>query len=148
MSVPKGDRKRGKLEVLVMLNALCTYTIQICKNEKNFPKRDRWILTQPIVREAVDAYANARKANAIRVVTMDDYRLRREYQLKTRCNIEALMGLIEIAYTCLSLEPERVEYWTGIAIQAEEKLAAWRAGDRKRYAELFKEGSNADMAEL
>jgi hypothetical protein len=98
--------------------------------------------------EAVDAYANARKANAIRVATMDDYRLRREYQVKTRCNIEALLALIEIAYTCLSLEPERVEYWTGIAIQAEEKLAAWRAGDRKRYAELFKEGSNADMAEL
>ena len=148
MSVPKGDRKQGKLEVLVMLNALATYTIQICKNEKNFPKRDRWILTQPIVREAVDAYANARKANAIRVATMDDYRLRREYQMKTRCNLEALLGLVEIAYTSLSLEEGRVEYWTGLVIAAEEKLGAWRSGDRKRYRELLKDGSYADMVEL
>ena len=54
MSVPKGKRTEGKLQVLVELQALCAYTIQICKNEKNFPKRDRWILTQHIVKLAIE----------------------------------------------------------------------------------------------
>ena len=144
MSVPKGERKTGKLEVMVLLRSVCTYTVQICKNEKNFPKRDRWILTQPIVREAVEAYANARKANAIRVTTMDDYILRREYQIKCKCNLEALLGLVEIAYQVLSIEDSRIEFWTGEIVNAEEKLKAWREGDRKRYRSIIKDDSADD----
>ena len=70
MSVAKGDRKESSsnLETAKMLKGLCVYTIQICKNEKNFPKRDRWILTAPIVKCAVKAYAKVLEANAITVV--------------------------------------------------------------------------------
>ena len=126
--------------MLVELQALCVYTIRICKNEKNFPKRDRWILTQHIVKMAVDAYSFARQANAVRVVTMDDYKLRRNYQIQCRCSLEALLGLIEIAYTTLGLEGGRVEFWTRSVMSAEDKLAAWRTGDRKRYRDILTDG--------
>ncbi len=145
MSVPKGCRTEGKLQVMTELQALCVYTIQICKNEKSFPKRDRWILTAHIVRHAVDAYSFARQANAVRVATIEDYKLRREYQIRCRTSLEALLGLIEIAYMTLSLSGDRVEFWTKSVISAEEKLSAWRNGDRKRYAELLKDG-NAEKA--
>ena len=138
MSVPKGCRTESKLQVLTELQALCTYTIQICKNERNFPKRDRWILTQHIVKLAVDAYALARKANAVRVATMEDYKLRRGWQVECRSCLEALLGMIEIAYLSLALESKRVEFWTGQVISAEEKLAAWRNSDRKRYRDILK----------
>lgn len=138
MSVPKGKRQESKLEVLNLLHGLCTYTVQITKNEKNFPKRDRWVLTAPIVKEAVLAYTHARKANAVKVVTVSDYEYRRGQQVKARAAIEALIGLIEIAYTCLSLEGDRVEYWVKYAMSCEEQLAKWRASDRKRYAKIFK----------
>ena len=108
MSVPKGKRTEGKLQVLVELQALCTYTIQICKNEKNFPKRDRWILTQHIVKLAVEAYTLARRANAVRVMTMEDYKLRRSYQIQCKSSLEALLGLIDIAYMTLGLDGQRV----------------------------------------
>lgn len=140
MSVPKGCRTEGKLQVMIELQALCTYTIQICKNEKNFPKRDRWILTQHIVHHAVDAYSHARKANAVRVTTMEDYKLRREYQIRCRTSLEALLGMIEIAYMSLGLDGSRVEFWTKSVISAEEKLSAWRSGDRKRYKKLLSGG--------
>ena len=135
MSVAKGDRSKTseKLETTEMLKGLCAYTIQICKNERNFPKRDRWILTQHIVREAVKAYTHAKKANAVEVVTMDDYQLRRKHQVKARTCLEALISLIEIAHLVLSLEADRVEYWTACAVNCEKMLAAWRASDRKRY---------------
>ena len=145
MSVPKGCRTEGKLQVLTDLQALCVYTIQICKNEKNFPKRDRWILTAHIVRHAVDAYSFARQANAVRVATMEDYKLRREYQIRCRTSLEALLGLIEIAYTTLNLSGDRVEFWTKSVIGAEEKLSAWRSSDRKRYRGILKDG-NAEEA--
>ncbi len=143
MSVPKGCRTEGQLQVIIELQALCTYTIQICKNEKNFPKRDRWILTQYIVKHAVDAYSLARQANAVRVSTMEDYKLRREYQIRCRTSLEALLGMIEIAYMCLGLDGNRVEFWTKSVISAEEKLSAWRNGDRKRYKKLLS-GGNAE----
>ena len=141
MSVPKGKRTESKLQVLVELQALCSYTIQICKNEKNFPKRDRWILTQHIVKLAVEAYTLARKANAVRVVTMDDYRLRRGYQIQCRSSLEALLGLIDIAYMALQLDGQRVEYWTKCVMSAEEKLSAWRTSDKKRYKNILEDGS-------
>ena len=139
MSVAKGDRNktRERLEVTEVLKGLCTYTIQICKNEKNFPKRDRWILTQPIVKEAAKAYMHAKKANAVEVLNEDDYRIRRRHQVKCRLSLEALIALIEIAQLVLSVEEDRVEYWTGCAVRAEQLLAAWRASDRKRFKDLL-----------
>ncbi len=135
MAVVKGDRSKTseKLETAEMLKGLCVYTIQITKNEKNFPKRDRWIMTQPIVHEAIKAYTHARKANAVEVVTMEDYKERRAHQVKCRGCLEALINLIEIAQITLSLEEERVAYWTEYAMNCENMLKAWRASDRKRY---------------
>lgn len=127
MSVPKGCRTESKLQVLVELQALATYTIQVCKNEKNFPKRDRWILTQHIVKLAVDAYALARKANAVRVVTMEDYKLRRGWQVECRSSLEALLGLIEIAYLALPLESERVEA-LGLTLNGKTQIFPLRHG--------------------
>lgn len=136
MSVAKGDRKESSsnLETAKMLNGLCVYTIQICKNEKNFPKRDRWILTAPIVKCAVKAYAKVLEANAITVVKLDDYMMRRKCQIQARKKLKAMIGLVEIAYTTLSLEESRLEYWTGYIKGCMDILSKWRAADRKRYA--------------
>ena len=82
----------------------------------------------------------ARQANAVRVVTMEDYKLRREYQVRSKTSLEALLGLIEIAYMSLGLEGSRVEFWTKSVMSAESKLAAWRNSDRKRYKHLLSGG--------
>ena len=136
MSVAKGDRKETStnLETAKMLKGICVYTIQVCKNERNFPKRDRWILTQQIVKCAVKAYTNVLEANAITVVSMDDYVMRRKCQIKARNKLKAMIGLVEIAYTTLSLEESRVAYWTEYIRGCLNLLSKWRASDRKRYA--------------
>lgn len=139
MSVIKAHRNTGKLEVLTKASALCAYTVQICKNEKNFPKRDRWILTQPIVREAVDSFTCMRHANAVKVVTMDDYKYRRAQQVEAYSHLEALLGLIDIAYNVLSLGSDRVEFWTGSILEVEDLLQGWRESDRKRYESILKD---------
>lgn len=49
MSVPKSKRGKSKMEVITKVNELTEYTIHICSNEKNFPKRYRWCLTSKII---------------------------------------------------------------------------------------------------
>lgn len=49
MSVVKSKRGRSKFEVLVKANELAAFTIRICSNEKNFPKRYRWTITSTAI---------------------------------------------------------------------------------------------------
>lgn len=139
MSVIKAKRQPGKFEVLVKVREMCAYTLQICKNEKNFPKRDRWILTQPIVNEALTVLACIRRANAIRVTRKEDYTYRRSQQIEAFAHAEALLALIDIAYIALSIESSRVEHWTGLVLEVEDKLGGWRKSDRERYKHLLSE---------
>ena len=80
------------------------------------------------------AYAKVLEANAITVVKLDDYMMRRKCQIQARKKLKAMIGLVEIAYTTLSLEESRLEYWTGYIKGCMDILSKWRAADRKRYA--------------
>ena len=136
MSVKVADRQEGKFEILPKVCEMCAYTINICKNEKNFPKRDRWILTQKIVNEALDVMTCIRRANAVRVIEREDYTYRRSQQVEALSHAEALMSLIDIAYTTLHIEAERVQYWVRLVLDVEEKLKGWRKSDRERYRDI------------
>lgn len=145
MSVIKAKRKPGKFEILPKVREMCAYTVQICKNEKNFPKRDRWILTQPIVNEALAVLACIRRANAVRVTRAEDYIYRRSQQVEAYAHAEALLALIDVAYISLSIESGRVEYWTGLILEVEEKLGGWRKSDRERYKHLLGEEAETQV---
>lgn len=133
MSVIKAKRQEGKLSVLVKAREMCVYTITICKNEKNFPKRDRWILTQPIVSEALAIMSCIRRANAVNVETKEDYIYRRQQQIEAYSRCEAMLTLMEIAYKVLSIDSERVEHWTGLVVETESLLQRWKRSDKERY---------------
>jgi len=94
MSVLKSKRQAGKLEVLTKAREMCVYTVTICKNEKSFPKRNRWLLTQKIVSEAIDVMSCIRRANSVRVESRKDYEYRRAQQIEAHAHAEALLTLI------------------------------------------------------
>lgn len=143
MSVVKGEREPGSDNLVTedLARGLCVYTIQVCKNEKNFPKRDRWILTSEIVKCAVKAYGKIREANSIKVKTEDDYKLRRRDQVKARKKLKRMEGLVEIAGDVLSLEEDRIVYWGNYIRQTLDLLTKWRESDRKRFTKQL--GSKA-----
>lgn len=137
MSVRKGDRTQGKLEVLNLAMSLCTHTLQLCKNEKYFPKSQRWMFTQKITSEAIDALTDIRKANATLVDgTEEHYRIRSEYQTKAHAHLGALYALADIAFNMNSgLSSDQVAYWTSLIRDTDEKLKAWIRSDKKIYQE-------------
>ena len=138
MSVIKAKRSEGKLQVLIQSNNLCVYTVQICKNEKYFPKRDRWIMTQHIVHEALDVLCCIKRANAVNVATWEDYKYRRAQQVEAYSHAEALLTLLDVAYITLCIESQRIEFWTGQIISVENLLKKWRESDRKRYKSILR----------
>lgn len=100
MSVVKSKQTEGKLLVVTKARELAAYTIKICSNEKNFPKRYRWCITAKIVDCAIDVSSNVNAANSIYVNddNKKDYQLRRQYQTKALAETYALLSMIDIAY--------------------------------------------------
>lgn len=137
MSVPKGDRGEGTLQVLNECRVLTQYTIEICRNEKVFPKSHRWIMTQRIVTECINAMTCIRRANAVLVQTEADYMYRRQQQVEAHSHLDALLSLMDVAFVVFSIEAKRIEYWTGLVLSCDDKLKAWMKSDKQRYKALF-----------
>lgn len=149
VTVDKRTPTEPRFETGEKFKALAIYTVQICKNEKHFPKRDRWMLTQQIVNTAIKAYGNVTAANGIEVKTLRDYELRREYQVKARAKLKKLAAYAEIAYAALNLGEDRLGVMAEYIKSCMDILSAWRASDRKRYRNLLparEKDGNAEKA--
>lgn len=134
MSVPVGKRTESKLDVQTKAKALALYTTQICGNEKNFPKRDRWIITNRIVDTALTIMEEVDVANDIFVSTRGDFELRRKSQTIALSSTAKLLGLMELAYIKYKIDGRRMSYWTGLVLEERELIKKWRQSDKKRYS--------------
>ena len=132
MSVIKSKRGQGQLEVLTQARELATYTIKICTNEKSFPKRYRWCITNKIVENAVTINENINRANDIFVKNESDFLLRQRYQNMALAEIGALLANIDIAYRVFGVDSKRIKHWVGHIIEVRTLLRAWKRSDSKR----------------
>lgn len=135
MSVVSGKRKENDLQVIRCLRELAIHTITCC-NESVFPKSKRWLYTQRITNEAVDALLCAVRANSVRVPEDDDgsiLRYRYLQQVQANAHLEGLEVLLSLAYELIKIKGSRIDYWVGLIVEARKKLQAWINSDRKRY---------------
>ena len=137
MSVRKGDRGESELEVLNKMRELAEYTINTVRNEKNFPKAQRWILSQKIANECLDAMISIRAANSVWVTSEEDYKYRRKLQTEAHAHLGALLSLIDLAYLTLQLDCRKVEHWTRLVSATDDKLKAWMKAEKQRYKNGF-----------
>ncbi len=134
MSVVSGKRGTGDLKVVTKANELVDYTLQICTNEKNFPKRYRWCVTNRLIDVTNEICDLIIHANAVYVRPEDDSLSRRiSYQTRALELTEVLLNQIQRAYKRFSLESRRVEYWTGLIEEIQRLLRGWRKADKERY---------------
>ncbi len=132
MSVVKSQREETELTVITKASELTTYTIRICSNEENFPKRYRWCLTSKIVESSIDIGNNIVKANSIYIKTEEDLALRHRYQQEAMTNTYALLNMIDIAYKTFGIKADRVQYWTQLVVDVQNLLRNWRKSDNHR----------------
>lgn len=137
MSVPVYKRKESKLEVFIKARTLATYTIQICANDKTFPKEFRTLITGEIVKEAKDIFLNICEANKVRVIDASSAEERLGLQQKANRGCDRLLWLIELAFKIFHLRAKRVEYWARLTLETQELIRKWHATDKKRYADVL-----------
>ena len=140
MSVPEGQRKQSRLEVLVKALEVATYTNQILANKKKFDPMYDDVLGNKIRDAGQNIYRYARSANDLRVqkpVTqqIDPEAKEARYRLQTKAIQECgeLLVLIDMAYGTYHLSAKRVEHWGRLTKTARDYLRKWREADKKRY---------------
>ena len=136
MSVVKSKRGKSDLEVVTKAISLSTYTIHICSNEKNFPKRYRWCLTGKIVEFTIDICNYINMANSVFTTSNKDYQTRRQYQNKALAASYALLTMMDIAYNTFNIDDERIDYWVGLVIDVQNLTRNWRKSDSERSKNL------------
>jgi hypothetical protein len=132
MSVPEGKRTESKLEVQTKAKKLAAYTVSICGNEKVFPKRDRWAVTNRIVSTALTIMEEVDVANDIYVSTRGDFELRRRSQTIALSSTARLLGLMELAYIKYGIDGDRIHHWTQMVFDTRELIKKWRQTDKDR----------------
>ena len=132
MSVRKGDRGEGKLQVLNKARELKRYSLE---RVKAFPKSTRWLYAAPIAEEVRAACICIRHANSVYVSAecLDDLKYRHAEQIKAHANLDALLDLIDDVYGAGYISGEQVEFWTGLILGTDELLKAWIKSDKEKY---------------
>ena len=135
MAVVEGKRGEGELLVVTKSREIVDYTLQICTNEKNFPKRYRWCITSRIIDRTCDINDYIVRANAIYVRPDDG-----SYNRRISCQSQALeltyvvLNLIDIAYRRFGIDPKKIQHWTGMLKGLQELIRRWRKKDIERYS--------------
>lgn len=139
MAVVAGKRKDGELKFLTNSAQLAKYTMDICGNEKCFPKRYRWCFIGKIVDVAIEVFVVAFRANKVYVEPGDMDAAMRRFNLQSE-SIEAsyqLEALANLAYMMFGLEESRIEFWTKLINESRNKLRSWRKSDKERFIDPY-----------
>lgn len=132
MSVRKGDRGEGELQVLRKARELKKYSLGLVKSEDNFPRSTRWLYASPIVTEVREACICIRHANSVYVTTDEESNYRRMEQVKAHAHLDALLDLIDDAYGAGYISGKQAEYWTGFVVKTDNLLKAWIKSDKEK----------------
>lgn len=125
-------RESGVLEINTFTNQLCTYTLQITANPKNFPT-DQQSFTEKIRDCAIEIHLLCWEANNIRVDQSEErYRRRIGLQAKAADLCNRLAALINIAKSLFHLETRRVTHWMTMVLNVRNKIRAWYESDATR----------------
>ena len=136
MSVPECKRHKGRLEVHVKAQFLASYTAKILSNTKTFdPNIDPEIIHR-IKCCAYDIYARSWSANKIYANTNTINRITRyamQEEAITMC--DEMLAYIGIAKQVFHLASKRMKYWSGLILEVQRLLQAWKESDVNRYGQ-------------
>ena len=137
MAVNAGDRKQGKMEVIVAAKSLAAYTIKICCNDNWFPVQYSNAITQKIIDSATNIFICCWTANNIKVPgEKAQERLRERNNLQTTAIRECnnLLALMQIAQEVFHLTSKRLKYWGDKTLYVRTLIGKWRESDSSRYS--------------
>lgn len=109
------------------------YAIQMCENEKIFPKKTRWTLCNRIIDQCINAVCSVRAANKIMITDKESLEKRNDLQFEAMLSFEKLWGMFTIAYNTYSIPADKMKNMSSLLLKAEEIVAAWKRSDKARF---------------
>lgn len=145
MSVPAGQRKENRLEVVMQARALAAYTLKITSNQNVFiPDYDEAVKSK-IQDSALTIFLNLMDANNIRVDdNVEKWKERDKLQKDAATACNTLLNLIYLAQTVYHLRASRIKYWSESVLSVRGLIRKWNHSDCTRYGYLLKESNAKD----
>ena len=138
MSVRKNDRDKGDLEVINASRLLIEYTYDRVRDQKIFPKKERWLMDKSIWDAVVGLRTCILRANDIRVETKEDAEERLLLEKEALGYLGTLETLIDLCHIKNVISDDRAEYWTKLVTDTLKPLKGWLKSDRIRYKPYLK----------
>lgn len=145
MSVPAGQRKENRLEVVMQARALAAYTLKITSNQNVFiPDYDEAVKSK-IQDSALTIFLNLMDANNIRVDdNVEKWKERDKLQKDAATACNTLLNLIYLAQTVYHLRASRIKYWSESVFSVRGLIRKWNHSDCTRYGHLLNESKVKD----
>ena len=130
MSVPAGQRKENRLEVVMQARALAAYTLKITSNRNVFtPDYDEAVKSK-IQDSALTIFLNLMDANNIRVDdNVERWKERDKLQKDAATACNTLLNLIYLAQTVYHLRASRIKYWSESVLSVRGLIRKWNHSD-------------------
>ena len=133
MSVRKGDREEGDLEVINASKDLLSYTYDRVKDKNIFSKSDKWPLASTMFECALQTRSCIVRANDIRVESSEEANDRLELEKLALGYLGTLETLVDLCNIKDKISDDRAEYWTSLIVATLKPLKGLLKKDRKRY---------------
>lgn len=134
MSVPEGERRKGRLEVHTKAQFLASHTAKLLSNRKIFDPSVDPVIINRIKNCAYDIYSKAWAANQIHAEVSDfNHAWRFGLQQEAILLCDEMLAYIGIAKQVFHLRHGKVKYWTKLIVDEKALLQAWKESDVRRY---------------
>ena len=129
-SVLKRKRSISELEFYQNAVQLRIDMTRFVMNEKNVPKRYRFIFAQPIITMLRNMINNIIAANTVYPTSESEMETRREYQTRAIINCEQLLQELQYMMTVLPVGADKLHTMADRLINETRLLKAWRKSNK------------------
>jgi len=128
-----GERTSGDYDVLQGAKEVAGYVLRITQNEKYFPKRYRFSVTNKMQEKAMDIVEKLVEAYEIYPNTQTEAEERLLRMKVARAEIRSLLTLTEVAAETFGIKASTFEHMTRLLVNLKTHLTAWIRSDLKRF---------------
>ena len=128
------SRRTDKSEMCYLANEVEYKVIKMTMNEKYFPKRARFIITNKLIDSAMNISANFNAANAIFPNTEEKLKLREQYQTIGKANISALEHQLNLSVKLFNIPSAVMDDIFSQVSEMKKMYSNWVKSGRKILA--------------
>lgn len=127
------ERTSGDYDILQKAKELAIYTIRITSNERNFPKRYRFTVTEKIINKSLFILDSLMMAYEIYPNDRIEFEKRILYEKEARAACRSLLTMMEVAANAFDIKAGTFEHWTERAVDLRQHITGWIKSDVNRF---------------